>query len=146
MAAVAVFQNASLEFLNLTNTNDAALDTRTFVAFHKATGKQGGMVDMADAAAGAVAGIIEEYGFTSGDSALTSVSNIPVGQSARVRRRGITFARAGAVSILPGELVYAIPASGKVTNSSAGNTIVGVALSETTGTDDQLVVIDICRL
>lgn len=137
----AVFFNADLESYTLENTDATAVDHRTIVAFHKLTGKQGGMVAMADAEAGAIAGVVCDKGMDT--SGFTSLDNIPVGQRSRVQYRGITQVRASNVAILPGEPVYVIAASGKVTNVSSGNTLVGVALTETGGTLDELVTVNL---
>ena len=137
----AVYFNADLESYILENTDSVALDHRKFVAFHKATGKQGGMVDLADGAAGAVAGVICDRGMDT--SGFASLDNIPVGQRSRVQHRGITQVRAAAVAILPGDLVYAVTATGLASNSSAGATLVGVALTETGGTLDEMVTVDL---
>lgn len=138
---MSAFKNADLETQEMENTDSVALGHRLFVGFHKLTGKQGGMVNLAHAQVGDVAGIIEQHGKDT--TGFTSVNNIPVGQRSRVRRRGITIARAGAVVILPGEKVYTVPATGKVTNLATGNLYVGVAFTETTGTDDEMITIDV---
>lgn len=137
MAEVAVYDNASLDLITLRNLTGAAIDHKTVVWFDKAN--PGGFCKGDNANAGGVAGVVEEKGFdTTNGVPLTTVPN---GQVSAVRFAGITKIRAGAVAITAGEKVYAVPATGKVTNVATGNTFIGVALTSTSGTDDQLVVV-----
>lgn len=137
MPELAVFDNIDGDVLALRNLRAGQINHKVFVWFDKAN--PGGMVMGDNADAGAIAGVVESKGMDT--SAGVPVNYIPQNQVANVRFEGITKVRAANVAITAGEKVYAIPATGKVTNVATGNTFVGVALTSTSGADDELVVV-----
>jgi hypothetical protein len=132
-----VFNNIDADVIALRNLRATPVNHKVFVWFDKAN--PGGMVMGDNADAGAIAGVVEDKGIDL--NAGVPVNYIPQGQVTGVRFEGITKVRAANVAITAGEKVYAVPATGKVTNVATGNTFVGVALTGTSGADDELVVV-----
>ena len=147
-AGVAV-GNGDLERRTLRNSDSVAINRRLFVCFNNIV--DAGFVNMAHANAGEVAGLIEDVGrdmSNPGVSDMVAATNTPVGQLARIRYRGTGQARAVALACRAGTKAYVVKTggdAGRVTNTSnsGANPLVGVFESSTTGTLDELVLVNI---
>ncbi len=133
--------NQDLLSRTLTNTDDVVLNTYTGVFLSIAA--DGGMVLGTDANAGEFAGVVEEFGHDT--STGQPVANIPVGQTARVRRRGATRMRATNVACVRGTKAYVLKADGRVTNTAnaGANPEIGKFVLGTSGVSDEIAVVDL---